>query len=61
MRSSFLRGVITGSVIGAAISMMAGKRQVEKRGILGQTSRKVRSRANRVLKGVTRTVNELIK
>jgi len=59
--SSFLRGVITGSIIGAAISMMVGKRQVEKRGILGQTSRQVRSRANRVLRGVTRTVNELIK
>lgn len=61
MRSSFWRGVITGTIIGATISMMAGGRRQERKGILGYYPKQVRSRANRVLRGVSRTVNDLIK
>ncbi|BAF59239.1 MAG: hypothetical protein HPY89_04135 [Pelotomaculum sp.] len=62
MRIGFWRGVITGGIIGAVISMIAGARhRQEHRGILGYGSRRVRSRAHRVIRGVTKTVNDLLK
>lgn len=61
MRINFWRGVITGSIIGAAISMMAAGRRQERKGILGYSPKQVRSRANRMLRGVSKTVNNLIK
>lgn len=62
MRASFWRGVITGSIIGAAISMMAGGwHKQEQKGILGYTSKRAKFRAHRVIKGVSKTVNDLIK
>lgn len=62
MRAGFWRGVITGSIIGAAISMMAGGRnKQESKGLLGYASKQSRSRAHRMLRGVSKTVNDLIK
>ena len=62
MRVGFWRGVITGSIIGAAISMMAGGRnKQERKGLLGYSSKQARTRAHRMLRGVSKTVNDLIK
>lgn len=62
MRIGFWRGVITGSIIGAAISMMAGGRHKQKKeGFLGYNSKQARSRAHRMLRGVSKTVNDFIK
>lgn len=62
VRAGFWRGIITGSIIGAAVSMMAaGRHRQERKGFLGQGSKHVRSRAHRMLRGVSRTVNDLIK
>lgn len=62
MRTSFWRGVLTGSIICAAVSMMAGGwHKQEQRGILGYTSKRAKSRAHRVIRGVSKTVNDLIK
>jgi len=61
VRNSFWRGVITGSIIGAAISMIAGDSARERKGILGNSPRQARSGAHRMLRGVSKTVNDLIK
>lgn len=59
MRTSFWKGVLMGSIIGAAISMMAHGRG--RKDILGQGVKQAGSRAHRVLRGVSKTVNDLIK
>lgn len=62
MRMGFWRGVITGSIIGAAVSMMVGGRHhKDKKGILGYSSHQARSRAHKMLRGMSKTVNNLIK
>ena len=61
MRINFWRGVITGSIIGAAVSMMVGVRQRDKKGILGYSPHQARTRAHKMLRGVSKTVNNLIK
>lgn len=62
MRSGFWRGIITGSIIGAAVSMMAGGKMVSrKKGLLGYTTGRRGLKARRMFKGVSRTVNNLIK
>jgi gas vesicle protein len=62
VRTSFWRGVITGSIIGAAISMMAGERHGHIRKAMESSGAKeAKTRANRVLRGVSKTVNDLIK
>jgi len=59
---NFWRGIITGGIIGATISMMVGGRRFNtRRSILGISGKQARSRANRVLRGVTKTVNDLIR
>ncbi|MDD2443064.1 MAG: hypothetical protein PHS52_00985 [Desulfotomaculaceae bacterium] len=59
---NFWRGIITGGIIGATISMVVGGRRAQaRRSILGMSSKQARSRANRVLRGVTKTVNDLIR
>lgn len=60
MRIGFWRGVITGSILGAAIGM-AAKGRHERKGLLGCGSKQARSRAHRMLRGVSKTVNDLIK
>lgn len=63
MRTSFWRGVITGSIIGAAISMMAagGRRGYISKDAASGCAREVKSRAHRVLRGVSKSVNDLVK
>lgn len=63
MRTSFWRGVITGSIIGAAISMMAagGHRGYISKAAASGSAREVKSRAHRVLRGVSKSVNDLVK
>ncbi|HBC91547.1 MAG TPA: hypothetical protein DCZ10_01215 [Pelotomaculum sp.] len=62
MRSGFWRGIIAGSIIGAAISMMAGSNRVsQKKGLLGYRTGRAGSRARRMFRGVSKTVNDLIK
>ncbi|MDD4237987.1 MAG: hypothetical protein PHT62_05475 [Desulfotomaculaceae bacterium] len=61
MRSGFWRGIITGSIIGAAISMMAGDRVNQKKGLLGYSTGRGGSRARRMFRGVSKTVNNLMK
>jgi hypothetical protein len=57
MRSGFWSGIIAGSIIGAAISMMAGGKTVhQKKGIL-----RAGSEGRRMFKGISKTVNNLIK
>lgn len=62
VRNSFWRGIIAGSIMGAAISMMAGgRRRNERKSFLGYQPKQARTQAQRVLRGVTRTVNDLIR
>ncbi|OPY57436.1 MAG: hypothetical protein A4E55_01628 [Pelotomaculum sp. PtaU1.Bin035] len=53
MRMDFWRGVITGSIVGAALSMMAGGKSVrERKGCLGLSSRHAGSRAYKTIRGM---------
>ena len=62
MRTSFWKGVIAGSIIGAAISMAVGGRQVHvDREMVNSGAREARSRAQRVFRGVSRSVNDMMK
>lgn len=61
MRTSFWRGVITGSIIGAAISMMVGGRGQMSRAMSSDSAIEAKSRARRVFRGVSRSVNDMIK
>jgi hypothetical protein len=62
MRSGFWKGVIAGSLIGAAISMMAGGKIVnQKKCLLGYSTGQAGMRARRMFRGVSKTVNNLIK
>lgn len=59
---SFLRGIITGSILGAAVCMLMGsQKKPEKRGFIGMTIPRTRGRsqAKGVLRSVGRTVNEV--
>ncbi|ACV63083.1 hypothetical protein Dtox_2269 [Desulfofarcimen acetoxidans DSM 771] len=60
MRTNFWRGLITGSILGALLSMMTGSNKRFQNLSFG-SKRKNTSRTRRMLKGVTRTVNDLIK
>ena len=60
MRTNFWRGLITGSILGAALSMMKGSEK-SFQGLNFGSKRKNMSRTKRMLKGVSRTVNDLIK
>ena len=60
MRTNFWRGLITGSILGAALSMMKGSNNRFESFSFGR-KRKNTSRTKRILKGVSRTVNDLIK
>lgn len=62
MRTSFWRGVIAGGIIGAALSMMVGERRgYISKAMVGRGAREAKSRAHIVLRGVTKSVNDLIK
>ena len=62
MRSGFWNGIIAGSIIGAAISMMAGGKTVNrKKGLFEYSSRRVSPAAKRMFKGFSKTVNNIIK
>lgn len=60
MRINLWRAIIAGSIIGAAFSMMHRRGHISRlmadRGVRG-----ARDRAHRVLRGVTKSVNNLIK
>ncbi|MDA8336946.1 MAG: hypothetical protein M0Z41_18510 [Peptococcaceae bacterium] len=57
MRSEFWRGMVTGGVIGTMIGLALYQRHDA-----GQWSgRRVRSRAQRVIRGVSRTVNDFVR
>lgn len=59
MRTGFWKGVMTGGIIAAAISMMAHGRV--RKDMMSQGVKQAGSRAHRVLRGVSKTVNNLIK
>lgn len=62
MRSGFWKGVIAGSLIGAAVSMMAGSKMAnQKKGLLGYSTGRAGARARRMFRGVSKSVNNLIK
>ena len=62
LRIGFWRGVITGSILGAAISMMAGgKHKTDSKGFLAHGSKQARSRAHKMFRGMSKTMNDLIK
>ncbi|MEG3071385.1 MAG: hypothetical protein HQP61_09385 [Peptococcaceae bacterium] len=64
MRVNFWRGIVAGSIIGAALSMMTGRRDNRSRisrMMKGRSVREVRRSADRVLRGMTKSVNNLIK
>lgn len=64
MRTGFLRGIIAGSVLGAAMSMLLPKRKPSRDGLFNITRRdkmRMHSRADRMLKGVNRTMRGWIK
>ena len=61
MRTSFWRGVITGSIIGAVISMMVGCRGQMSRAMSSDGAMEAKGRARRVFRGVSRSVNDMIK
>lgn len=62
VRTTFWRGVIAGGILGAAVSMMAtgGIQRQGKKSILGYTARG-RNRADRMMRRVSKTVNNMIK
>ena len=59
MRTGFWKGVLTGSIIAAAVSMMAHGRG--RKDMMSHDVKQAGSRAHRVLRGVSKTVNDLIK
>lgn len=62
MRISLWRGMVAGSILGVAMSMMVGaRRRRENQNIFRYGSRQARTRARQMLRGVRKTVNGLIK
>lgn len=64
MRIGFWRGIIAGGIMGIVAGMMMGpQRKPAPKGLwkMAGGNRIVKSRANRVIKGVSKTVNNLIK
>jgi len=62
VRMNFLRGIITGGILGAAVSILMGpEKKPEKRGLVGRTRprRDNRSQVKGVLRSVGKTVNEV--
>jgi len=61
VRMNFLRGIITGGILGAAVSILMGpEKKPEKRGLVGRTRpRRDRSQVKGVLRSVGKTVNEV--
>ncbi|WP_149026586.1 YtxH domain-containing protein [Desulforamulus ferrireducens] len=56
----FWRGIITGSLLGAAVSMFLKPQRKPERMIMN-TTRQAGKRAQKMMKGMTRRVNEMIK
>ncbi len=62
MRTNFWRGVIAGGVIGAALCMMMGERRgYISKAMAGRSAREAGGRARRVMRGVAKSVNKMIK
>ncbi len=63
MRSSYLKGLITGTVLAASVSMCLGPRRRRaldrQKGIVGRT-RRAKAAAGRFAKDLSRTVSELV-
>ncbi|MTI82948.1 MAG: hypothetical protein FH756_03410 [Firmicutes bacterium] len=60
MRMSFFRGVVTGSMLGAAVSLLlAPAKKDENTGFIGAQRPRNRSQTRGVLKNVSKTVNEV--
>ncbi|MBO8137360.1 MAG: YtxH domain-containing protein [Desulfotomaculum sp.] len=58
MRGTFWRGLIAGSIIGATMSMYMKPEKKARRSFLGSRRRR---QATRMIKGVTKTVQEMMK
>jgi len=55
MRIGFWRGIITGGILGAIVSMLMGSREKNKeRGLFSYAASRTGSGARRVLRGITR-------
>lgn len=64
MRTGFLRGIIAGSILGAAMGMLMPNRKPSRDGLFNITrrdKRRMQSRADRMIKGVNRTMKGWIK
>jgi len=62
LRGGFLRGIVAGSIIAAAMSMVTGaKQKKERQSILGYGSHQARSKARQMMRSVRKSVNEIIK
>lgn len=64
MRTGILRGIIAGSILAAAMSMLMPKRKPDRERLLNITrrdKRRMRSKADRMMKGVNRTVKGWMK
>lgn len=64
MRTGILRGIIAGSVLAAAMGMLMPRRKRSRDGLLNITrrdKRQMRSRADRMMKGVNRTMKGWMK
>lgn len=64
MRTGFLRGIIAGSILGAAMGMLMPNRKPVRDGLFNITrrdKRQMQSRADQMLKGVNRTMRGWIK
>lgn len=57
MRSEFWRGMVTGGVIGTMIGLAVYQRTT----VEPWPGRRVKSRAQRVIRGVSRTVNDYMR
>ena len=59
MRSRLWKAIVAGSLIGAAAVMLAGGKK--KKSLLKEGSGRVGSKTRRIIKGVSKTVNNLMK
>lgn len=58
MRGGFWRGIIAGSIIGATMKMYMGNDRKNRRFSMGPRRRR---QANRMIRGVSKTVRDMIK
>ncbi|MCF8009795.1 MAG: hypothetical protein K9L17_00225 [Clostridiales bacterium] len=62
MRNNFIRGIVTGSVLGTVMAMMFGSQRKIKKGVTGMMKDDdSKLQAGRVVRNVGKTVNDFMK